>query len=184
MKFEQGSINGVWVISHDLVSDERGYFTRTFCEIEFAQKGLPTHFPQTNLSFNKLLGTVRGMHYQRSPHGEAKLIRCSRGHIYDALVDLRRDSATFLRVMEIDLRADAPLSLFVPEGIAHGFQTLEHNTEVFYMMGTPFVASAAAGVRWDDPSFKIKWPLPIKLISDRDQAFKNFAQGNPDVGDQ
>jgi dTDP-4-dehydrorhamnose 3,5-epimerase len=183
MKFEKGTLDRVWIISHELSSDERGYFTRIYCEEEFAKKGLPTKFPQTNLSYNKLRGTVRGMHYQKSPHGEVKVIRCSRGHVHDALVDLRPNSSTYLKVMEIDLKANSPLSLFVPEGIAHGFQTLEDDSEVFYMMGSPFVSTAASGVRWNDPSFKLKWPLPIQVISDRDKAFEDYNPKNLNRGD-
>ncbi len=155
--------------------DRRGYFARTYCEQEFASHGLNSSFVQCNVSFNKLKGTLRGMHFQTAPYEEAKLIRCTRGAIYDVIIDLRLGSPTFKRHFTIALSAENGKMLYVPEGFAHGFQTLEDNTEVFYQMSQFYTADHARGVRWNDPAFGIEWPADERIILERDQSYPDFA---------
>jgi len=154
--------------------DERGFFGRAFCAEEFAAAGLPSHFPQSNISFTIQKGTVRGMHYQRAPRAEPKVVRCTRGAIFDAIIDLRPDSPTYCRWAGLDLTAENRTALYVPPGFAHGFQTLSDETEVLYLMGEVYVPELATGVRWDDPAFGLSWPLPISVISERDTQFPTF----------
>lgn len=174
MIFHAVSLPGAVLIEIERREDERGFFARTFCEREFAAAGLPTHFPQSNVSFNRTRGTVRGMHFQRAPHEEPKLVRCTRGAIYDQIVDLRPDSTTFRKSFGAELSEENRSALYVPPGFAHGFQTLQDGSEVLYMMGEYYVADAAAGVRWNDPAFNLSWPLPISVISDRDLSYPDF----------
>lgn len=174
MIFHALSLPGAVLIEIERREDERGFFARTFCEREFAAAGLPTRFPQSNVSFNRVRGTVRGMHFQRAPYDEPKLVRCTRGVIYDQIIDLRPDSPTFRRAFGAELSEDNRTALYVPPGFAHGFQTLQDRSEVLYMMGEFYVANAAAGVRWNDPAFDLSWPLPISVISERDLAYPDF----------
>ena len=162
---------GPWLIEPELISDERGSFARTWCAAEFEERGLNSRLVQCNISTNRLRGTVRGMHFQREPHAEAKLVRCTRGAICDVIVDLRPDSPTFRRWIAQELSADNHRLFYIPEGFAHGFQTLTDDAEVFYQMSREFVPGAASGVRWDDPALRIDWPLPISIISERDQTW-------------
>lgn len=155
--------------------DDRGWFARTFSREEFEAHGLDPDVVHANTSFNARAGTLRGMHYQADPHGESKLIRCTRGAIYDVVVDLRRDSATFGAWYGIELRPDDDRMLYVPPGLAHGFQTLEDATEVSYLMSHEYVPSHARGVRWDDPAFGIDWPPAQRTISERDLTFADFS---------
>ena len=174
MKFVETELKGAFVIEPDRLEDERGFFARTFCTDEFAARGLQRRFVQCSVSFNVLRGTLRGMHYQAAPHEEAKLVRCTRGAIYDAIVDLRRVSPTFRRWVGVDLSADNRRALYVPEGCAHGFQTIEDGSEVFYQISEMHHPAAARGVRWNDPAFGIVWPLRDPIVSARDADYPDF----------
>jgi dTDP-4-dehydrorhamnose 3,5-epimerase len=168
---------GAYVVELELLGDERGWFARTFDAEMFAALGLDAHVSQCNASFNARAGTLRGMHYQAEPHGEAKLVRCTRGAIYDVIIDLRPASEVFRRWFGIELRAGGTQSLFVPAGFAHGFQTLTGDVEVSYQMSYHHVPEAARGVRWDDPAFGIDWPEPPggeRTISARDAAYPDL----------
>jgi dTDP-4-dehydrorhamnose 3,5-epimerase len=146
-----------------------------FCEEQFAAVGLESHFPQTSLSFNSRAGTVRGLHFQPVPHSETKLVRCTRGQIFDVVVDLRRDEPTFLQWCGFELSADNGNALYIPAGFAHGFQTIVDESDVLYAITPPFSPGREAGVRWNDPAIQVRWPLPISVISDRDQAWPAIA---------
>ncbi len=174
MRFSEASIEGVYVIDLDPVEDHRGFFARTFCEDELRARGLETHFPQSSLAFTARKGTLRGMHYQRDPWAEVKLVRCTRGAVYDAVIDLRPHSATFRQWFGVELTADNRRQLYVPKGLAHGYQTLEDDTEISYQMSTPYHPEAAAGVRWNDPAFGVRWPLAVTAIAERDAACPDF----------
>lgn len=171
MIFTETPLAAAWLVSPERREDERGYFARTFCVAEFAANRLPTTVIQCNISFNRLQGTVRGMHFQRAPLAEAKLVRCTQGAIFDVIVDLRPDSATYCQWYGCELSAENGLSLFIPEGFAHGFQTLKDGSEVFYQMFAPYSPEYADGVRWDDPAFGISWPLPVTTMVERDRTF-------------
>jgi len=174
MKFEETKLSGVYLVIPQKIEDERGFFSRTWCEQEFSDQGLNPHLSQCNLSFNLQQGTLRGMHYQGRPYQEAKLVRCTMGAIYDVVIDLRPTSTTYLQWMSVELNAQNRLMLYIPEGLAHGFQTLCDNAEVFYQMSTHYVPGAARGVRWNDPLFKIEWPRSIENISDKDRTYADF----------
>jgi dTDP-4-dehydrorhamnose 3,5-epimerase len=168
-------IPGVFVVEPELIADERGFFSRIFDVDEFSARGLETEFPQWSVSYNERPGTLRGMHFQREPHAEAKLVRCTRGSLYDVVVDLRPDSPTFRRWTAVDLSAENRLALYIPEGLAHGFQTLEPATEVTYAISERYEPSAAGGVRWDDPAFGIEWPkAERRVMSDKDRSWPDF----------
>ncbi|MGH8595285.1 MAG: dTDP-4-dehydrorhamnose 3,5-epimerase family protein, partial [Gammaproteobacteria bacterium] len=152
----------------------RGFFARVFCRDEFKQHGLVDEFPQHNVGFNLRKGTLRGMHFQREPHAETKVVRCTRGALFDVALDLRPDSATFKRWVAVDLSAEDHRMLYIPTGCAHGYQTQADNTEVYYMTSQLYAAQSAAGVRHDDPAFAIKWPLPVACISAADVAWPDF----------
>lgn len=171
MKFEELGLPGAWLIELERIHDERGSFARTWCEREFKERGIEVRFVQANLSHNRRRGTLRGLHYQVSPHEEAKLVHCITGSIYDVLVDLRRDSSAFLQWTSVELSARADRLLYVPPGFAHGFQVLEDDTDVFYLMGAPFVPEAARGIRWNDPRLGISWPIASFILSERDRSF-------------
>ncbi len=171
MRFIATPLPGVMVIKPERNADERGFFARTWCVNEFEQRGLETRLVQCNISFNRCKGTVRGLHYQIAPHAEAKLIRCTRGSIYDIALDLRPDSPTFKKWFSITLTARNRLAMYIPIGLAHGLQTQTDNTEILYQMSEFYYPEYARGVRWTDPAFDIRWPLPISVISDRDQNF-------------
>jgi len=169
---------GAFVVELEPRCDERGWFARTFDAAVFAELGLDPRVVQCNTSFNERAGTLRGMHFQAAPHGEPKLVRCTRGAVYDVVVDLRPDSPAFRRWFGIELRAGGTASLYAPAGLAHGFQTLEDASEVHYQMGHHYVPEAASGVRWDDPAFGIAWPDPPpggRVISERDAGYPDFA---------
>jgi dTDP-4-dehydrorhamnose 3,5-epimerase len=168
------TLRGVAIVEVERHVDGRGSFARTFDVAVFAANGLDPSVAQRSTSFNPRCGTLRGLHYQRDPHGEGKLIRCTRGRIFDVAVDLRRDSSTYRQWVSIELSADGIHSVFIPSGCAHGFQTLEDCCEVDYQMTTEYVPDAATGVRWDDPAFGISWPEPLngeRTISERDRGF-------------
>ena len=168
---------GALVVELERLADERGYFARTFDAAQFAAAGLEACVVQASTSFNARAGTLRGLHYQADPHGEAKLVRVTRGACFDVIVDLRADSPTFCESFAIELDAASGRAVYAPVGFAHGFQTLVDDTEVLYQMSHPYVPDAARGVRFDDPAFAIAWPAPTAgglLISARDRAFPDF----------
>jgi dTDP-4-dehydrorhamnose 3,5-epimerase len=165
---------GAYVIDLERLDDDRGWFARTFAAEEFVAHGLNPAVVHCNVSFNSRAGTLRGMHYQVAPHAECKLVRCTRGAIYDVIVDLRPDSSTYLRWFGVGLDADEGRSLYAPEGCAHGFQTLVDESEVLYQMSHEYVPSHARGVRWDDPAFAIEWPDAERTISERDRTYPDF----------
>ena len=174
MIFRESRLKGCFFIDLEKREDSRGFFARTFCNKEFESNGLHAAFVQCNVSFNHRRGTLRGMHFQISPFEEAKLIRCTRGSIFDAVIDLRASSPTFRQHLTVILSAETGNMLYVPEGFAHGFQTLEDNTEVFYQMSQFYAPEFASGVRWNDPAFGIKWPDAERIIIDRDQSYPDF----------
>jgi len=169
MKFLPTPLAGAWLVELERREEERGFFARTFCAEEFQATGLASSFVQCNISFNVQRGTLRGLHYQKSPAAEAKLVRCTAGGILDVIVDLRPDSSSYLQHFAVELNARNRLALYVPEGFAHGFQTLEDQTEVFYQMSTFYVPTLASGIRPSDPKLAIAWPLPVSRISEKDQ---------------
>lgn len=174
MKFTQLSLPGAYLIELEPIADARGFFARTFCEKEFERHGLRTGLMQCNASWNEKAGTLRGMHFQRAPHAEAKLIRCTQGRIFDVLIDLRPDSPTYTRWEGIELTSENRKMVYVPEGFAHGYQTLTPGSEVFYMTSEFYTPSAEGGVRWDDPAFAIRWPLLDPILSDKDRNHPDF----------
>ena len=175
MRFGELELPGAYLIELDRIEVDRGFFARTFCRREFADHGLATEIAQANTAFNHRKGTLRGMHYQAEPHREAKLIRCTRGAVYDVIVDLRRDSPAFMRWVSVELTAENDALLYVPEGVAHGYQTLEDGTETSYLMSEFYEASAGRGVRWDDPAFGIEWPDPANaFLSPKDATWPDF----------
>jgi dTDP-4-dehydrorhamnose 3,5-epimerase len=177
MIFTETELRGAYVIDLEPREDERGFFARAWCENEFAERGLTTRIAQCNLSYNHSAGTLRGMHYQAAPHQEAKLIRCTRGAIYDVIVDLRPDSPTYKRWTGVTLTPENRRTLYVPEGFAHGYQTLADGTETFYFVSAFYAPDAERGVRWDDPAFAIRWPdADHRTISEKDRAWPNFEQ--------
>lgn len=169
MRFTPTSLRGAWTIEWEPYSDERGLFARAFCAREFRSQGLCAEFTQANISINPSVGTVRGMHYQRHPHRETKLVRCVSGAAYDVIVDIRPESPTYLHWFGTNLTADNGLMMYVPEGFAHGYQVLMPNTSLFYLVSRPYVKEAEFGVRVDDPAIGITWPLPVAGLSAKDR---------------
>jgi dTDP-4-dehydrorhamnose 3,5-epimerase len=172
--FTESKLPGAFVIELERHTDQRGFFARTFCQQEFEAHGLNSQVVQCNVSINNRKGTLRGMHYQAAPFAEAKLVRCSSGSIYDVIIDLRPSSATFKRYFAVELSAENRRMLYIPEGFAHGFQTLQDDTEVFYQMAQRYSAEHARGVRWNDPAFGIEWPGGERIIIERDQHYPDF----------
>jgi len=178
MKIMDTSIQGVYIIDIDRLEDERGFFARSVCENEFKAHGMQSHFVQCSISFSPHQGTLRGMHYQVKPHEEVKLVRCTRGAIFDVIVDLRESSDTFCRWVSVELTQDNRRSIYVPFGCAHGFLTLVPDTEVSYQISESFDPASARGVRFDDPAFGIEWPYSAtKLISPKDKLYQDFKHG-------
>jgi dTDP-4-dehydrorhamnose 3,5-epimerase len=174
MIFTETKIKGVYIIEPELLTDERGFFARSFCKEEFQKHGLDTDIVQCNISYNKKKGTLRGMHYQVPPFEEAKVVSCTKGSIYDVVVDLRRDSPTYCYWHAEELSADTYRMLFIPKSCAHGFQTLEDNCIVYYQMGEYYHPECARGIRWNDPSIRIVWPVPAMIISEKDKNYGDF----------
>jgi dTDP-4-dehydrorhamnose 3,5-epimerase len=170
------NIEGAYLIQLDRLEDERGYFARSWCGREFEKLGLNARTAQCNVSFNRKHGTLRGLHGQRAPHAEAKLVRCTRGAIWDVLLDLREGSPSRMKYEAVTLTDDNDRMVYIPEGVFHGFLTLEDNSEVFYQMSEFYEAEAAMGYRWDDPAFDIQWPAPVRVISERDQNWPEFGK--------
>ncbi len=179
MIFRETALKGAWIVDLERLEDERGFFARSWCQREFVEWGLSATLVQCNISFNRKKGTLRGMHYQLKPYEEAKLIRCTMGALFDVIIDLRVGSPTFRQWAAVELSASNRRMLFIPEGFAHGFQTLEDDTEVFYQMSAVYSAGHAAGVRWDDPAFAIHWPPGQRIISARDSAYPDFVSPQP-----
>jgi len=172
--FVETFLKGAFVIDLERREDDRGFFARSFCQREFAEHGLEVQVAQCNVSFNERKGTLRGMHYQVFPFEEAKLVRCTMGAIYDAIIDLRQGSPTYRQSFCVELNARNHKMLYVPRGFAHGFQTLERDTEVFYQMSQFYSTEHSRGVRWNDSAFGIKWPSDERIISERDQKYPDF----------
>ena len=174
MIFDETKLPGAFEIRLEPRSDERGFFARTWCQNEFEAHGLNARLVQCSLSFNARKGTLRGMHYQVAPYAETKLVRCTKGAIYDVVLDLRPQSTTFKKWIAVILTAENRNAVYVPEGFAHGFLTLEDETEVLYQMSEFYNAESARGVRWDDPAFQITWPQKVQVISQRDRTYADF----------
>lgn len=175
MKFIETKIKGVFIVDIEPREDERGSFARTVCAREFSEHGLKADFVQSSISYNRVKGTLRGMHYQATPHEEIKLVRCTRGAIYDVILDLRQDSSTFCQWVSVELTQENGRGVYLPEGCAHGFQTLLDYSEVLYQMTESFYPECARGVRFDDPAFNIKWPdVKVRITSDKDQQYADF----------
>jgi dTDP-4-dehydrorhamnose 3,5-epimerase len=174
MKFVETGLSGAYIIEPDLIEDERGFFARVFCRHEFEEHGLNLGLVQCNISYNKVSGTLRGMHYQEQPHSEVKLVRCTTGAIFDVIIDLRRESPTFMMWFAAELSQRNRHMLYVPEGFAHGYQTMESCTEVFYQVSEFYNRASERGVRWNDPAFAIEWPLPVTILSKKDEAHPDW----------
>ena len=174
MFFVETKIAGAWIVDVERLGDGRGFFARAWGREEFAAKGITAELSQANLSFSQQAGTVRGMHFQRAPHEEMKAVRCVRGGIFDVVLDLRKGSPTFGQWEGVELTAENRRMLVVPEGCAHGFQTLEDDTEVFYLVSAAYAPESEGGVRWDDPAFGIAWPLPVIEISKKDAEHPDY----------
>ena len=174
MIFTETKLKDSFIIEITPYQDERGFFARAWCQKEFLQHGLIPHLAQANISFNHKKGTLRGMHYQLAPYAESKLVRCTRGAIYDVMIDLRRDSPTYKEWVGVELSAENRKMLYVPEGFAHGFQTLTDNSEVMYQVTQFYTPGFEQGTRHNDPAFGIKWPLEVSVISPKDQNWADY----------
>lgn len=174
MKFTEMSIPGVYKVTLEPYRDERGFFARAWCRQEFEEHGLVSRIVQANVSYNKHKGTLRGMHYQVPPYGETKLVRCTRGAIYDVVVDLRPNSPTYTQWLGVELIEEGLDTLYVPEYFAHGFITLEDDTEVTYQVSEFYTPEAERGARYDDPTFNIEWPIDVQVISEKDRSWPDF----------
>lgn len=176
MIFRETPLAGAWVLEPERFEDERGFFARTYCRREFEAHGLDPSIAQCSVSFNHRRGTLRGLHFQAAPHEEIKLVRVTRGAVWDVIVDLRPGSSTFKHHFAIVLSAEARNELYIPKGMAHGFQTLEDATEVFYQISEFYAPESARGYRWDDPAFAIPWPEPVTVISEKDRNLPLFGE--------
>jgi dTDP-4-dehydrorhamnose 3,5-epimerase len=175
MIFTELELKGAFAIDIEKMEDERGFFARTWCQREFEARGLKPQLVQCSVSFNEKKGTLRGMHYQVVPHEEAKLVRCTRGAVYDVIIDLRLESASFKQWVAVELSSENRRMIYIPERFAHGFQTLEDGTELEYQMSEFFAPECARGVRWDDPAFAIVWPeVSSRIVSTRDRTYPDF----------
>ena len=175
MTFIETKLNGAYVIEIQKLEDTRGFFARTWCKNEFERHGLISHLMQANISFSNKKGTLRGMHYQIAPNQESKLVRCTKGAIYDVIIDLRPNSLTYKQWLGIELTAENYKMLYVPESFAHGFQTLENDTEVIYQVSQFYAPQSERGVRYNDPAFGIKWPVDVQVITDKDNNWADYA---------
>jgi dTDP-4-dehydrorhamnose 3,5-epimerase len=176
MTFNETKLAGVYEIGIELHADERGFFGRCFCQREFENNHLNPRLVQCSVSFNARRGTLRGIHYQAWPYPEVKVVRCTRGSIYDVVVDLRQDSPTYATWVAIVLTAEKRNMVYVPEGCGHGFLTLADETEIVYQMSEFYRPESSRGVRWNDPAFQISWPAEVKVISERDRTYPDFEQ--------
>jgi dTDP-4-dehydrorhamnose 3,5-epimerase len=179
VRFVPTRLDGAYVVELERHEDERGFFARTWSGDELAEHGLAAQLSQCSISRNSKAGTLRGMHFQTSPHEEVKLVRCTAGAIFDVIVDLRPGSSTHAEWVGVELSAETGTALYIPKGFAHGFQTLVDGTEIFYMISDPYVPRAASGVRWDDPAFGIDWPpVELRVINDRDRSWPDYRPGS------
>jgi len=176
MIFSQTKLLGVLTVALEPNIDGRGFFARTWCQKEFSEHGLDSRLVQCSVSYNERKGTLRGLHYQAAPYAEAKLVRCTQGAIYDVIVDLRPQSQTYKDWIAMILEAEKRNMVYVPEGCAHGFLSLEEKTEVFYQMSEFYHPELSRGVRWNDPTFKIEWPAKVEVISERDRSYPDFVE--------
>ncbi len=175
MIFKETRLKGSFIIELEKIIDDRGFFSRAWCQKEFQDHGLNQNFVQCNLSFNATKGTLRGIHYQIAPYAEAKIIRCTRGKIYDVIVDLRQESSTYLQWLSFELSSENRKMLYVPENFAHGYLTLADNTEVFYQVSQFYSPGSECGIRWNDPLINIKWPrIANPIISEKDKKWPDF----------
>jgi dTDP-4-dehydrorhamnose 3,5-epimerase len=174
MIFKETKLAGAFLIEAERLEDERGFFSRTWSQREFEQQGLSSRLVECNISFNRKRGTLRGLHYQAPPHGQAKLVRCTMGAVFDVILDLRPNSSTFRHWVSAQLSADNRAMLYVPEGFAHGFQTLEDDSEIFYQMSQYYAPESSRGVRWNDPAFGVTWPEDNRFINARDREYPDF----------
>jgi dTDP-4-dehydrorhamnose 3,5-epimerase len=174
MIFTSTQLEGALLVDIEPREDERGFFARTWCREELAAQGLDTEIAQESLSYNRLRGTIRGLHFQHPPHEENKIVRCLRGAIFDVIIDLKPNSSSFLQWQGFELTAENRRALYIPKGFAHGFQTLVDHCEIAYQISAFYAPQAAAGYRYDDIAFRIAWPLPVSMISDRDLGWPNF----------
>jgi len=174
MKFIETKLKGAFLIDPEFLEDERGFFARTCCRREFEQHRIHSEWVQCNITYNKRKGTLRGMHYQVAPYAEAKLVRCTMGAIYDVIIDLRPDSETYCKWIASELSVENRKMIYIPQGFAHGFQTLVDSSEVFYQMGAFYTSECQRAVRWNDPQFKIHWPEADRTISPKDQKIEDF----------
>jgi dTDP-4-dehydrorhamnose 3,5-epimerase len=174
VNFAPVALDGAWLVAPEPHEDERGIFARVWCAQEFAAHGLDARIVQASISLSRRRGTLRGLHWQAAPHEEVKLVRCTRGAIHDVILDLRPASPTFLRHFATELSAQNRLALYIPKGLAHGFQTLADDTEVFYQMSEFYEPAAARGVRWNDPAFGIAWPVAQPILHPRDASYADF----------
>jgi len=174
MRFQATNLKDAWLIHLEPAHDSRGFFARTFCAHEFAAHGLEIHYPQHSVSYSSRVGTLRGMHYQREPHSEVKLVRCLKGAIWDVIIDIRPDSPTYRCWQAFELSDAIGRQLYIPQGFAHGFQTLNNDVVVNYLISEFYVPGAASGIRYDDSSFAIAWPLPVSTISKKDLLWPDF----------
>jgi dTDP-4-dehydrorhamnose 3,5-epimerase len=175
MIWRETELPGAFVVESERVEDERGWFTRIYDVVELEDRGLAASFAQGSLAYNKERGTLRGMHYQAEPHAEAKLVRCVRGAVHDVIVDLRPGSPTFKCWAAVELTAAGGRMLYIPEGLAHGYLTLEDESETLYLISAPYAPQSARGVRWDDPAFGIEWPEDPRMMSEKDKAWPDFS---------
>jgi dTDP-4-dehydrorhamnose 3,5-epimerase len=176
MEFIPTKIDGVYILEVERKNDARGFFARVFARDELERRGLEAEFPQHNVGFNTRRGTLRGMHFQRTPHAETKIVRCTRGSVFDVALDLRPASPTFLKWVGVELSAENLRMLYITTGCAHGYQTLEDTTELAYLTSQVYAPQSAAGFRYDDQAFAIEWPLPVSTISDADRKWPDFAR--------
>lgn len=174
MIFTETQLKGAYIVEIEKLKDNRGFFARGWCRKEFEDHGLTARVVQANISSNKKKGTLRGMHYQVAPYEETKLVRCTRGAIYDVIIDLRPDSPTFKQWIGVELTEKNYKMLYVPENFGHGFQTLKDNTEVTYQVSQFYAPGSENGIRWNDSAFGIEWPLDAQVISDKDKGWPDF----------
>jgi dTDP-4-dehydrorhamnose 3,5-epimerase len=172
--FTETELKGAYIIEIEELKDHRGFFARSWCQNEFKDHGLTTRIAQANVSYNKKMGTLRGMHYQLSPYEETKLVRCTRGGIYDVIIDLRPASPTYTQWVGVKLTAESYKMFYVPENFAHGFITLEDDTEVTYQVSQFYTPGSERGMRWDDPALSIDWPIDVQVISDKDKSWPDY----------
>jgi dTDP-4-dehydrorhamnose 3,5-epimerase len=175
MIFHETKLKGAYVIEIEKLNDHRGFFARSWCQREFETHNLVSRIKQSNVSYNKIKGTLRGMHYQLSPYEETKLVRCTRGAIYDVIIDLRPASPSYSQWIGVELTGENYKMLYVPENFAHGYQTLEDNSEVTYQVTQFYTPGSERGIRWNDPAFSINWPVEVRVISDKDKSWPDYS---------